>query len=80
MAHKTLTISEEAYNALVKRRTSEAESFTRVILRLTNDQEKSSAGRLLEYIQSMPPADELANKLEEIVEKRKTISLRAART
>src|SRR6267378_8147359 len=66
MAHKTLTISEEAYNALAKQRKSEDESFTKVILRLAKKDEDDSAGRLLEYIRSMPPADELADKLEEV--------------
>jgi len=35
MAHKTLTISEEAYLRLVKAKVSEGESFTEVIIRLT---------------------------------------------
>ena len=36
MAHKTLTISEEAYQKLFKAKRSEDESFTEVIIRLTS--------------------------------------------
>lgn len=36
MAHKTLTISEEAYERLLKAKKDERESFTEVIIRLTS--------------------------------------------
>jgi len=39
LGRKTLTISEEAYNALVKKRKSGDESFTKVILRLASKDE-----------------------------------------
>lgn len=79
MAHKTLTISEEAYNALVKQRKTADESFTRVILRLANNGEDDSAQRLLDYIRSMPADHDFADRLREVVEERKTIKLRTFR-
>ncbi len=48
MAHKTLTISEEAYNALARIK-SKDESFTKVILRLA---ERKSKDNLLDYVRS----------------------------
>lgn len=71
MAHKTLTISEEAYNALSRAKTKD-ESFTKVILRLTRARVK---GNLLEYIQSFAPDIELANKIEKVLQKRNRIRL-----
>ncbi len=43
MAHKTLTISEEAYERLVKAKGSDDESFTKVIIRLTEGRLNISA-------------------------------------
>src|SRR6266699_3699044 len=57
MAHKTLTISEEAYNALARIKGRD-ESFTKAILRLTN---KKAAGNLLDYVRSFSPDEELAS-------------------
>jgi predicted CopG family antitoxin len=74
MAHKTLTISEEAYNALARAK-SKDESFTKVILRLTK---KKAAGNLLDYVRSFSPDEELASALEKVVEKRGRIRLRTA--
>jgi len=89
MAHKTLTISEEAYNALslVK---GKDESFTKVILRLAKRRsggftkvilrlaKRRSGGDLLDYVRSMPPNEELASAIERVLEKRKFIRLRAS--
>ncbi len=72
MAHKTLTISEEAYNALAHVKGKD-ESFTKVILRLTR---RRSSGSLLDYVRSMPPDEELASAVEKVLEKRKYIRLR----
>jgi predicted CopG family antitoxin len=71
MAHKTLTISEEANNALARLK-SKDESFTKVILRLA---QKKSKGNLLEYMRSIAPDNELAERLEEIVKERHKIRL-----
>ena len=71
MARKTLTISEEAYDALARLK-SKDESFTKVILRLTG---KRAKGNLLEYIRSIGPDNELADRLEKVLEERSRIRL-----
>jgi predicted CopG family antitoxin len=73
MAHKTLTISEEAYDALARLK-SKDESFTKVILRLA---QRKSKGNLLDYVRSFAPDNELADRIEEVVKKRGSIRLRA---
>ena len=73
MAHKTLTISEEAYNALARTKGKD-ESFTKVILRLTR---KKAAGNLLDYVRSFSPDEELASAVEKVLEKRSKIRLRS---
>ena len=75
MAHKTLTISEEAYDALARAKGRD-ESFTKVILRLTK---KRSAGNLLDYVRSFSPDEELASAVEKVLKKRSTIHLRSPR-
>lgn len=69
MAHKTLTISEEAYNAL-KRLKGKGESFSDVILKITK---KAS---LLEYVESTEFSSELAEKVEEVYKSRESIKKR----
>jgi len=71
MAHKTLTISEEAYNALARLK-SKDESFTKVIIRLA---QKKSKGSLLEYLKTITPDHELADKVEEVLKERRKIRL-----
>jgi predicted CopG family antitoxin len=73
MAHKTLTISEEAYDALAREK-SRDESFTKVILRLTK---KKAAGNLLDYVRSFSPDEELASAVEKVLKKRSAIHLRS---
>src|SRR5205807_1197479 len=73
MAHKTLTISEEAYNALAQIKGRD-ESFTKAILRLTN---KKAAGNLLDYVRSFSPDEELASAVEKVLEKRGKLRLRS---
>ncbi len=66
MPHKALTISEEAYNALARLK-SKDESFTKVILRLAA---KKTRGNLLDYVRSFAPDNELADRLEKVLEER----------
>ena len=73
MAHKTLTISEEAYNALARVK-SKDESFTKAILRLAH---KKAAGNLLDYVRSFSPDEELATAVEKVLEKRSKTRLRS---
>jgi predicted CopG family antitoxin len=72
MAHKTLTISEEAYHALARLK-NRGESFTEVILRIAA---KNRKGALLDYVRSQHPDEELARSLEEIVQNRERLSVR----
>ena len=75
MAHKTLTISEDAYNAL-DRMKGKKESFTEVILRIAK---KKRDGTLMDYLKGLKPDGEFAETLEDIINERRTISLKAAR-
>jgi len=72
MAHKTLTISEEAYSALYRLK-SRGESFTEVILRLTT---KTKRGSLLDYVRSIEPDVEFAKTLQGIVDCRERTRVR----
>ena len=69
MAHKTLTTSEEAYNALKKLK-REDESFSDVILRITR------SASLLDYIESTEFSQELANRIEEVYKARELVRSR----
>lgn len=60
MAHKSLTISEDAYNAL-RNLKNENESFTDVILRLSK---QNKMGKLSELIRKIAPDHELADNIE----------------
>ncbi len=60
MAHKTLTVSEEAYDALARLKTQN-ESFTEVILRLSKEKE---VGTLSQYVEKIEADDELALNIE----------------
>jgi predicted CopG family antitoxin len=72
MGHRTLTVSDEAYNALYKMK-KERESFTETILRLTKRAEK---GTLLDYVKTLPPDEEFASTLEKVLEDRDKITSR----
>jgi predicted CopG family antitoxin len=60
MAHKTITISEEAYDALARLKKAN-ESFTETILRLAS---KGNTQALLDYVRKLPPSEDLANSVE----------------
>ena len=72
MGHRTLTISDEAYNALSKMK-KERESFTETILRLTDKTEK---GTLLDYIKTLNPDENLPTNLETVLLDRNKITSR----
>lgn len=73
MAHKTITISEEAYEALAGVKAAK-ESFTDVILKIVKKKEE---GTLLDYVRSIEPDEEFAKTLEDVVKERKRISVAA---
>jgi len=66
MAHKTITISEDAYRELARMK-RENESFTEVILRLTS--ERGSAKALLSYLERAGRDEELARNIESVMER-----------
>ncbi|MFQ5910245.1 MAG: antitoxin VapB family protein [Thermoplasmata archaeon] len=72
MAHKTITISEEAYEALAHLKRN-GESFTRVILRVAH---RHTARKLLEYVESQEPALDLAESIERVYSQRSGTRLR----
>lgn len=72
MGHRTLTVSDEAYNALSKMK-KERESFTDTILRITK---KTEEGTLLDYIKALEPDEDLPTTLETILEDRNKITSR----
>jgi len=73
MAHKTITISDDAYEALAKSK-RENESFTKVILRLTS--ESGSASSLLEHLRGSPTDEELAGNIERAMRRTRSAQLR----
>lgn len=73
MAHKTITISEDAYNSLSKLKKNN-ESFTDVILRITAfDNRKNN---LLSYIKKKKINNDLANSINDSYNERDSIELR----
>ncbi|MGQ9515567.1 MAG: antitoxin VapB family protein [Thermoproteota archaeon] len=72
MAHKTITISEEAYRELARIK-RENESFTEVILRLTS--ERGSAKALLSYLERVGSSEELARNVESVMERTRNVRL-----
>ena len=68
-AHKTITISVEAYNAL-KTAKEDYESFTDIILKVMRKKQKSN---LREFLDSIGPQPELADCIEkEMIKHRKS--------
>ncbi len=75
MGHKTITVSDEAYDALAKSRLTN-ESFTKVILRLTTG--KGSARMLLQHVRSSAPDEGLALRVEDAMKRTRRARLRPA--
>jgi predicted CopG family antitoxin len=73
MAHKTITISEQAYRSLARLK-SDKESFTEAILRLTS--EKGSASSLLDLLENLPRSEDLAKNVEVAMTRLRTVKLR----
>jgi len=65
-------MSQEAYDALAARKT-ENESFTDVILRITNNQGKASS--LLKYVESLAPDEDLAKSIESSMKRTRRFKL-----
>jgi predicted CopG family antitoxin len=72
MAHRTITISDDAYEALAKSK-RENESFTKVILRLTS--ESGSASSLLKHLRDSPVDEELARNIERAMQRTRNAKL-----
>ncbi len=75
MAHKTITISEEAYDALARMK-KESESFTEVILRLAS---RGNTQSFLDFIKKLPPSEDLAQHIEETMIRTRKARLRKVR-
>jgi predicted CopG family antitoxin len=73
MAHRTITISDDAYQALAKSRKTSDESFTKVILRLTS--ERTRAGSLLKHLEESQAGEELAKNVEEAMQRTRSARL-----
>jgi predicted CopG family antitoxin len=72
MAHKTITISQEAYDALARAKIAK-ESFTDVILRLAP---KGNAQALMDYVRKLPPSEDLAQSIESAITRTRKAKLR----
>jgi predicted CopG family antitoxin len=77
MAHKTITISDVAYEALAKSRKASDESFTKVILRLTS--QRTRAGSLLKHLEASPADEDLAKSVEEAMQRTRSAELKPAK-
>lgn len=75
MAHKTITISEEAYRVL-KRMKRPNESFTKLVLRLA--QTRKTSRDLLAFLKRAGPKTELADAIEVVYRERQQVVLREA--
>lgn len=73
MAHKTITISEEAYKALARIK-NEKESFTDVILRIAGIKTKKK--QLVTWLESSETNEDLAQAIENVYINRKNWTFR----
>ncbi len=74
MAHKTITISEEAYEALKSLKVGN-ESFTEVILRVAQIRKKGE--HILQWVREDKDRTDLAEGVESIYKRRGEIKLRS---
>ncbi len=74
MAHKTITISEEAYEALKSLKVGN-ESFTEVILRVAQIRKKGE--HILQWVREEKDRTDLAEGVEGIYKRRGEIKLRS---
>lgn len=74
MTRKTLTLSEQAYNALDHAK-GKNKTAAKVIRRRTR---KKAKGNLLEYVRSIAPDKQLADSIEKVLKKRNSSHLRGA--
>jgi len=72
MGHRTITISDDAYEALAGLK-EKHESFTEVILRLTRKRNRST---LLDYVKSLEPDEEFAETMDKVIREREKVTLR----
>lgn len=72
MARKTLSISEEAYDALYRFK-GKNESLSEAVLRLAG---RGAKGALLEYIRSTTPNIKVADSIEKILENENSVQVR----
>ncbi|MBI2184054.1 MAG: antitoxin VapB family protein [Thaumarchaeota archaeon] len=73
LAHRTITISEEAHRSLAKLK-KDKESFTEVILRLASA--RGSATHLLKYLEQMQPSEDLAESIDAATRRTRRAKLR----
>lgn len=73
MAHKTITISEEAYERLENLKRGK-ESFTDVILRMTKVKQRKSS--LIKWLEEKENLSELADQIESVFDNRDNVALR----
>ena len=75
MAHKTITISEKAYNSLAEMK-KEGESFTEVVLRITGKTRRKE--NFMQWLENNEPLNDLADAIEGIIKERQDWRLRSA--
>jgi len=73
MPRKTLSISEEDYNALYRAK-GKNEALSEAVLRIAG---RGAKGNLLEYIRSTTPNKQVVDDIEKILEERNSVQVRS---